>query len=725
MVAIAGAPPTLPPRGIRPPPPVASSPTSVVSARAALHAQLSGKRLDIPSVAEIVRITSLSTERLLTPEEVEHISRQEVLASAFDGPEKFRLSESQARTLFWFDLLGGAFCAIGVGKGKTLITIMAAERAFRAGIQRMVLVMPPGACHQFSVQGLPFARKRVPVTVPFHFIGGRSAAERRKLSRSKKIGCYVMASSQFSTTDTRSVDDQVGVLDAIDPQLFIIDEVHEFKRKGTARTDRLMDFIEQKSPAGVVLSGTITNKSIEDYHHLIRWCLGKSSPLPMSRQMAQQWGQIIDAEADPTPSMTGPLRPLIDWARMWFREETFSDDKVGFRRAYRLRLTSAPGVIASGDEDLGTSLVIKTEPVAKPEEATGWAQLQEHIKEVEELWLTPSGDEIEHAFHTYKWMHELSAGFYNLLTWPETSEMVRRKGVSAETAEQVLVGAKAHHEARQQYARKLRDWLDKYGRAGLDTPMLVGAAMHRNGWEDVGRELYDVWKYSKDLEEDATPPWNKPGAVLERDSHAVQVCDYKVRAAIEWAEEITNRRENKGKYGAIIWYHHIEVGEWLEKLARAARLNYLHAPAGPVANKALADLSNGNKVVLASISAHGQAKELQHFQHQYVLQWPRSAKTAEQMLGRCHRRGQQADELVVVKNDTIDWDIWNFATSLNNALYIQQTLGNDQKMIYCGYDPMPRVFPPEILRERGFQGVKKLDKEGKELMTDLFGGFSV
>lgn len=698
--------PTLPPVGPTAAP--VAAPSSQVAARAQAHAAFNAQRMDIPSVAEIHRITSLATERQLTPEEVEAVSRMEVLAEAFD--KGWRLTEPQARAILWYDRLGGAFCPVGVGKGKTLITIMVAERAFRAGKKKIALVMPPGACLQFAVRGLPYARKHVPVSVPFHMLGGKTAQNRRTLARSGKLGCYVISSSLFSTKDT------VDLLAAIEPELFVIDEAHEFKQiKNTARTRRLLDYIEQHGPQGVCLSGTITNKSVSDYHHLLRWCLKHNCPLPLSAHMAEQWGQVIDAEAEPTDSMTGPLRPLVDWARTWFPSESYSNDKTGFRKAYRLRLTSAPGVVSSGVEDLGVSLTVKTEPV-EGESRPGWSDLQDLIKQVEELWVTPNGDEIEHAFHTYKWMHELSAGFYNLLEWPEPGDLARRRNIGIEQSTALVMAAKAHHEARQEYARKLRDWLGKYARDGLDTPLLVGANMSRVGPEDVGRDLFDPWQTMKDLEPAAVPPWDKRERVLERDSQAVQVCDYKVRAAIEWAQKL--------KGGGIIWFHHIELGEWLRQLAHEAGLNYLHCPAGKPANAALADLSNADRIVIASISAHGQAKELQHFQHQYVLQWPRSAKTAEQLLGRCHRKGQEADELVVVKNDSIPWDTWNFATCLNNSLYIQQTLGAAQKLVYCGYDPMPKIFPPEILRERGFDNVRRLDREGRELMVDLFGDFS-
>jgi len=60
---------------------------------------------------------------------------------------------------------------------------------------------------------------------------------------------------------------------------------------------------------------------------------------------------------------------------------------------------------------------------------------------------------------------------------------------------------------------------------------------------------------------------------------------------------------------------------------------------------------------------------------------------------------------------------------LIDALYIHQTTGSRQKLIYASYDPMPQRFPEDFLRERGFADVAQLDREAQERLEEKFGGY--
>lgn len=93
---------------------------------------------------------------------------------------------------------------------------------------------------------------------------------------------------------------------------------------------------------------------------------------------------------------------------------------------------------------------------------------------------------------------------------------------------------------------------------------------------------------------------------------------------------------------------------------------------------------------------------------------------AEQVLGRTHRNGQKADELIVNTNNTLEFDEVIFAACLNDSLYIHQTTGNRQKLIYANYDPTPKIIPSAVLRERGLQP-NILTREMVRAMSDKFG----
>ena len=297
----------------------------------------------------------------------------------------------------------------------------------------------------------------------------------------------------------------------------------------------------------------------------------------------------------------------------------------------------------------------------------------------------------------------MSAGFYNNLVWPETGELARRRHISEDLATELLDRALRLHVARQDYARALRTWLDRHHLPGLDTPFLVGGSMSRHGEAEVGADLFHWWKIAKDLEDPELP---------ERDSYPVRVCSYKVDAATSWALDGSRRG-----HGGIIWYYHQAMGVWLTEALQgvfeADRI--LHAPAG--ADTAI--LENAGKFVVASIKAHGVGKNLQHHHYeQLFVQWPRGADTAEQAIGRTHRMGQERDEVVIHTVNTLPWDHDNFAATLNDSLYIHQT-AQEQKLIQAAYDPIPKVMPWEVLKERGFQP-QELSPEMRALMGEKF-----
>jgi len=660
----------------------------------------------VQSYSEVRRIIDLPVSPEMDPQEYEAFCRQHTLAPAYD--EGFRLFPVQAQGLRDYQIYGGGFFPIAVGFGKTLLTLMIAHHAYTQGKKKIVLMVPPNVVEQLVMNQIPEARTLVPLSWPLFVLAGKSAAKRRSIARSARGGLYVLPYSLLSTRDS------VETIKAISPDVLIGDEIHNVGRRSAARTQRLFNYINERSPDVIGLSGTITGKSVKDYWHIIKAALGDNCPLPLSSSMASEWASVLDSESkdfdgagELSESKTGPLMPLVDWARRKFPDPQgeLTASVAGFRAAYRLRLNSTPGVVTTGDAEIGTSLTLTNHNLKEDlKKATGYAKLEELIEGVEELWETPNGDEIEHAIHTYKWMYELSAGFYNELVWPTPEAYAERKGISEAEAEDILERAKLHHKAGQEYAHDLRIFLEASPPDNMDTPMLVGAEFARHPDDWAHHELFQLWRDHRDADFKGRP---------DRDSHAIRVCDYKIVAALEWAASLP-----KGK-GGIVWYHHQEIGRWLRDYFEEAGLDPLYCPAGEAANKKIIETSHRDRIVLASISAHGTGKNLQHFSEQYCVQWPRSPKAAEQMLGRTHRNGQKADELIVHMNNTLDFDRLNFAACLNDALYIHQTTGNRQKLIYCNYDPVPAVFPYMVLQERGLQA-KRLDAASQRILDSKF-----
>lgn len=662
---------------------------------------------DTADSLEIDRIVSLPIVDQVDDAVVEAFCKQEVQPEYYN--DGFRLFPSQVGAVLAYDIHGGAFLPIGVGWGKTLISLMIANRAWERGeSKRSLLIVPSQVYSQLVKTDIPQARRWVGLNVPFKYMGGQTAKTRRRLAESGISGCYVMPYSLLSTKDAEET------LNAIAPDLIILDEAHNVKNPKAARTQRLRRYMSAQQPALVALSGTITSKSIRDYHHLISVALKRTCPLPLSDSLATNWSYVLDPEKigmgqgeSGKHGKTGPLMPLVNWARQNFPTEEIPVGVPGFRKAYKLRLTHTPGVVSTGDAEIGTSLTLRNEPVPY-QDHEDFGKLKRLMQRVEDEWITPSGDEIEHGFHKWRFLNELTAGFYYKLRWP-TIEELTNKGLSEPQAKDYLKRAQKHHEARQEYASNLRRWIQYKGRPGLDTPLLIANNMSNHGARDVGKPLFAKYTAMKELEFDGMP---------ERISEPVRICDYKIQASVKWARELV-----KKKKGGLIWYHHNEVGRWLTEALEAEGLPVVWCPSEAQrkgSNERILDKSNGNKIIVASMGGHGTGKNLQHLEFQRFHQFPRQASLLEQVLGRLHRNGQQADELIPVTTNTTDFDHQNMYACLIDALYIAQTTGVRQKAVYASYDPLPKQYPWDFMRERGTFG--KVDQEAQRKLDEKFGG---
>jgi len=643
---------------------------------------------------ELLRIITLPICKPMGSHELERFNRGLILADALASG--FRLFETQANAINTFLEYGTLFAPISVGWGKSLISLVCANLAYLKGDHKIVLFIPPQVFGQLTIRDIPWARRRVNLAVPFYGLGRLSSARRKSIVSAGRPGCYIFPYSLLSTMDS------VELLDAIQPTLIIADEAHCLKNSTAARTKRVMRYISEKKPKLICLSGTITSKGISDYHHLIRASLRDNCPLPQSPMVCADWSMALDAAVEYVPpSLEALLKPLRSWAASnWPKDRGIfmRPGTDGIRKSYQHRLVTCPGVVASGDAEIGTSLVIQNIPAAKAVPPA----LDALMKKVTDEFLTPNGDEIEHAIHTFKWLYELSAGFYNELIWPDPTDFARRRGISEIEAKLILEKARTHHKAEQDYTSELRKFLNGHPPKGLELPMAVGAEIARGGNRVPGR-LAQLWHMVRKLDFAGRP---------DRDSRVVRVDPYKINLAVKWA------REHKR---GIIWVHHQELGRWTVEALKEAEVAVIDCPAGNAGDTRIIDHANAKRVCVASMSAHGTGKNLQHFQDQLFLQWPRPAKDAEQTMGRTHRNGQEADELIVNTCNTTLFDHVVFAACLNDSVYVQQTTGERRKILFASYDPLPKIYSQGFLTERGMQQ-QQLNSEQEKTLLDKFSG---
>lgn len=646
-----------------------------------------------PEGAELDRILQLPCRHPVDAEEAEIVSMETMRQEAFDAGERLRPVQVWALRE-WFDYQG-ALLPVGVGGGKSGIALMAAQDALsRRGARRVALMMPVPLVDGFLRRHLPEWRRRVNLPATVHNFKGKSRAGRMGVAKNGAPGIFLFPYSLLSTSDT------VDVLRELDADVVVADEAHYLKNPRSACTKRLMAYLAERAEAGrpvrfVGMSGTICSRSIMEYHHLTAAALGDLSPLPRGRNMAYSWSMVLDSGAAPPPGMAKTvLGPLLRWA------EVEGVGTEAYRAAFRKRFTTAPGIVTSGDERLPTSLRIQNLPERQPGDA-----LKELCVRVSKGFVTPQGEPIDHAFHVYKWMSELSCGFYNSLVWPTPEELARGRRIEVAAAESLLKRAREYLRAEQDLHSELREFFEG-APAGMDTPREVGRSMEVHGSKYVGELIYELWRRRRSLDFPGRP---------ERRSVPVRVDDFKVRDVVAWGKE-----HGRG----LVYTHHHEMAEWCVEALAAAGCDPLYCPAG--ADREIESVGDpmqggkGDRLVVASVQSHGVGRNLQAFDRALYAQWTRGDVMAEQSLGRFHRSGQQADEVVAYTMMWTPWDHQNRGATLVDAEFVFQTTGTEQRVLYADYDPLPTVYPPSLLAAQGM-APKSLDPSGLRNLERRFG----
>jgi len=485
-----------------------------------------------------------------------------------------RLWPIQCAALAEIALHRGAFLPIGVGQGKAFISLLA---PVVLEAERPVLFVPAALRDQTRAHVLPLARK--------HF----------KLHPRLRVIGY----SELSLAKNAEM------LERLQPDVIVLDECHEVKAKTAGRTRRLVRYFrEHPETVCVAMSGTVSNRSLKDFAHILQWCLEDRTPLPRSWRELSVWADAIDEGVeDDARAAPGAL-------------SVFCRDGENVRQGFRRRLVETPAVVASREDDLGVSLRIQRYEMYVPE------NVRAALSKLRDTWETPNGDIVTEAVDLWRHARELALGFWYRWEPPAPREWM---------------------DARREWKRYVRETL-KNNRRGLDTELQV--------WNECAREgTSKVWKDWRDIK-DAF----KPKSIAEWVSYfALKYCS-------DWLRE-----------GGIVWTEHVAFGEELAK-----RTPYTYFGAG---DSRILDTTD--RAIIASMSAHGQGKNLQRWNRNLITAPPSSGKVWEQLIGRTHRQGQEADEVPVdVMLHAPELEA-AFAQARADAVYLEDALGNRQKLNYA------------------------------------------
>jgi superfamily II DNA helicase RecQ len=225
--------------------------------------------------------------------------------------------------------------------------------------------------------------------------------------------------------------------------------------------------------------------------------------------------------------------------------------------------------------------------------------------------------------------------------------------------------------------------------------------MLHHGAEKVGDELFNFWETQRAFDFDER---------LDRDAIAVRVCDYKVKACLEWIKKLPKQRG-----GVVIWFKRTEMGKWMFELLEKAGVDAVLCNASKQGGLNMNNEEyHKSKVMVASISAYKEGINAQGVEYMYFLQMPREAHHLEQCIGRNHRTGTPYDELTYTTNFSNKFDHTMYSAVLADALF-QHQAGSNHKAIYGNYDPMPEIVSSSAMKE---MGVISSDY-GRETMNQL------
>lgn len=421
------------------------------------------------------------------------------------------------------------------------------------------------------------------------------------------------------------------LLTRIAPDVIICDEAHNLRRRDAARTKRFLRHF-QAVPATRLCawSGTLTAKSLRDYAHLMALALRENAPVPVHPPTVEEWAGALDPSPINFPAPPGSLAQLCDPG------EAVKD---GFRR----RLVETRGVVTSADvEACNASLYFHERHASMPPE------LEAMRKTVVREWARPDGEEFTTVLDVVRCAQQLAAGFYYRHKFPRGEPV----GV-----------IKRWFEARKAWHREVRDRL-KHSRPHMDSPLLLAKAAIRFS-EGYKGEL-PVW------DSEAWPEWRDIRNTVKPVQETVWVDDFLVQDAARWA------RDNAG----IVWYEYTALGRAIAKAAGVPL--YGSASETPGADEAIIQ-EDGSRAVVASLLAHGTGKNLIAFNTQLIANVPSDGGRFEQLLGRTHRNGQQADEI----NVHVYRHVPELCESLDKARtladHIAGTFGGSQKLIRASY----------------------------------------
>jgi hypothetical protein len=499
----------------------------------------------------------------------------------------------------------GLLANIRVGGGKTLIHYLA---GVILGAERALLIIP--------------AKLRKKTQRDFALLRKHWVSPRRM---------------HIISYELLSRDRGLAELHAFKPDLIATDESHKFQNSKSACWVRLERYLkEYPTTVYVDMSGTMTKRSLMDYHHRAMKALPDGmQPLPRTKNECREWSGALDVDPKVTPMKPGALIRLCNEEEIQkiSLDPSYNNTQTVVRSAYARRLLTAPGVVGteeSFDGEMSLSITGHEFPLGE--------RVIEAFKTLRDTWALPDGHPIDSPTELWRHARELAQGmFYKWTPDPPREWLLIRKVWSA---------------ALRQIRRDCHEF---------ESDLMVVRAID-SGRLSWAKDALENWRAIKDI--------YKPNTV------AKWIDDSCLRWVEDWA--------SRGDPGVIwCWETH-----FARELAKRTGLSYY-------GSKGLCDgkmIEDETKTCIASIKANYEGRNLQDsFARNLIVSTPPGADVWEQIMGRTHRDGQRKDE-VTFDVLLLCYEQWNvFRQARRRAEYVERTMRQCQKLNFADIDITPEA----------------------------------
>ncbi len=412
------------------------------------------------------------------------------------------------------------------------------------------------------------------------------------------------------------------------PDLIVCDEAHRIKNSKAAVTRRVLRYLRDVPECRLVaMSGTITKRSLRDYAHLLLRCLGpEHAPVTRHQRELEEWADALDER----PRVDADARIDPGALLALCTPEELKEGLDGVRRAFGRRLVQSPGVVATREGQLGCSLSIAS-IVPKPDN-----HLTAALRHLRDTWELPDGTPFSEGLRVFQAARQIALGFYYKWDPPAPIPWL---------------------EARRAWYSECRRILTT-NRRDLDSELQVTNAV-------------DAGLYPEALEH--LERWRGIKASFEPNPVPVWLSDNAIDAAIKWA----------ALGPGIVWTEHTAFAE---RLAERSGLTY-YGPRGKDTRtgRAIED-ADPRQSLIASVASNAEGRNLQAWCRNLVVSPPSSGSTWEQLIGRTHRDGQEADEVTVDVVIACDEHRQAMTQAMADARYIEAQTQQAQKLTYADVD---------------------------------------